>query len=194
MKLSQFFTCLLLFPLFNIAYAQNCANQDLEETTPTDRYIFNENGYVLDAYTQLMWKRCLEGQIFNDGGTLSDYSDDRCLGEPQQFYWKAALEDTQVLNLQGGFSGYTDWRIPNIKELRSIVEYCRIKPAINTDVFVGYNNKPKSSISVWSSTPVVTAGNGSYDSSWSINFSHDALGTWSQHLYEKNYVRLVRGQ
>lgn len=38
--------------------------------------------------------------------------------------WQAALAYVQTLNAQG-YLGYSDWRLPNAKELQSLVDYTR---------------------------------------------------------------------
>ncbi len=37
-----------------------------------------------------------------------------------------------TLNAGGGFAGHTDWRIPNVNELQSIVNYQNLSPAVDT--------------------------------------------------------------
>jgi len=72
--------------------------------------------------------------------------------------WELALADCEGLNL----GGYTDWRLPTVKELRSLVDYSRYLPAINDTYF----QDTVSSI-YWSSTPATSA---SY--AWSVNFKY----------------------
>ncbi|MDP4028446.1 MAG: DUF1566 domain-containing protein [Gallionella sp.] len=45
--------------------------------------------------------------------------------------WNAALAAAKDAN----FAGHSDWRLPNIKELESIVESCGYNPAINRTLF-----------------------------------------------------------
>jgi hypothetical protein len=61
-----------------------------------------------------------------------------------------------------GLAGFSDWRIPNVRELQSIVDYGRLNPAIHPD-FPGET----AAFGYWSST--VVAGNPT--SAWFVFFS-----------------------
>lgn len=122
--------------------ATACEN-GLAETNPDSVYIDHGDGTVTDIRSGLMWKRCAEGLIFTDG---------RCGGGNIQFLkWGAALTQAD----ESGFAGYRDWRIPNLKELSSLVEDCKTKPAINARVFsvVSFGGALPGSTDVWSSSP-----------------------------------------
>jgi hypothetical protein len=45
--------------------------------------------------------------------------------------WQAALEYVAAMNSGAGLCGYTDWRLPNRKELRSLIDYSRFNPALS---------------------------------------------------------------
>ena len=97
----------------------------IAQTTPTANFFISSLGVVVDTTTGLMWKRCLEG-----------LSGDDCLtGTVRQETWDSAFSYVVNINSNGGFAGFTDWRIPNVKELRSIVEESCRGPAINEVVF-----------------------------------------------------------
>lgn len=74
--------------------------------------------------------------------------------------------------------GYTDWRMPTIKELISLVDYSRHSPASS---FPGMPNK-----TFWSSSP--NAVNPSL--AWYVDFS-DGLADYGG-KGDTNYVRCVR--
>lgn len=127
------------------------------------------NGTTTHKSTGLMWKTCSEGQVFNG---------ETCKGKAQSYNWKDALNQAEVAS----FAGYDDWRLPNIKELASIVEINQHKPAINKHIFF---NTP--SAVYWSSSPHVKKAN----SVWAIDFSYG----YSYHYNKKhstNHIRLVR--
>lgn len=96
--------------------AQECTGQP--QVTATGRFSVNTNGTVIDQQSGLMWKQCLEGQR----GT-------GCVGVATPLSWEGA-DNSAVAASRGRFAGYSDWRLPNVDELRSIVEpQCR-EPAI----------------------------------------------------------------
>ncbi len=89
--------------------------------------------------------------------------------------WAEAVEECKNLRI----GGYTDWRLPTIKELLSLVNYSLFNPATSMP-----NTIPSF---YWSST--TSASN--TGSAWGVNFSygHD----FSSDKDNSYYVRAVRG-
>jgi hypothetical protein len=82
--------------------------------------LFVDNGdeTITDEATSLMWTQNDSG--YYEAGTESDGT----------LNWEEALAWVQEMN-EAEFLGYSDWRLPNIKELQSIVDYT--KSPITTD-------------------------------------------------------------
>lgn len=94
---------------------------------------------VLDRRTGLMWSR--ENL---PGGRMN---------------WAAAKQAAEKCAL----AGYTDWRLPSIRELLSLVDYERHEPAIDTTVF------KCDAAWYWSSTPLASSPGGC---AWFVNFGY----------------------
>ena len=75
-------------------------------------FVDQGDGTILDEATGLMWMQQDSGHY--NAGDVKDGSMD----------WQAALAWAQEMNEQN-FLGYSDWRVPNIKELQSIIDYNR---------------------------------------------------------------------
>lgn len=125
---------LLMFSITTTHQVQADCNNAILRTTPNQAFTINNNGTVTHNTTGLMWTRCLLGQTGSDcsGGAAKTYG------------LQAALQTADIYS----FAGYSDWRLPNKKELVSIVERACFNPAINATVF---SNAPASR--VWSSSP-----------------------------------------
>ena len=122
------------------------------------------NNLVNDALTGLQWRRCLEGMVWN-GST--------CTGTAGSFSQEQALVHARD---QSG------WRLPNVKELGSIVDRTRTaSPRIDTTAFPALGQT-----AAWSSTPLVanTAG------AWAVGFTTGAVGYTGR--TDPTGVRLVR--
>jgi len=141
-------------------------------STPTAAFTANGNGTVTHVKTGLMWKRCSEGQVWN--GTT-------CAGAATTYTWQIALNQAKTVNT-AGFAGFTDWRVPNKKELASIVEIQCVTPSINATIF-------PATVSgwYWSSSPYA----GSATFAWFVGFNGG--GELANFKSNNNYVRLVRG-
>ncbi|MFI3194732.1 MAG: DUF1566 domain-containing protein, partial [Methylococcaceae bacterium] len=153
---------LLLFFVFLLAFATPLFAQD----TPTSDFTDNGDGTVTHQKTGLTWMRCALGQTWT-GST--------CSGTASTYTYSEALI------LTSNFAGYSDWRLPNIAELQTIVERYNGNPAINTELF---NN---TSDSFWSSSPGV--GSASY--AWDVNFYGGSVYGYSDRSNAFR-VRLVR--
>ncbi|MBI5589818.1 MAG: DUF1566 domain-containing protein [Deltaproteobacteria bacterium] len=131
----------------------------------------NGNGTVTDTSTGLMWQQNIPDNPMT---------------------WEQALSYCENLTL----AGYTDWRLPTQKDLRSLVDYSRYNPEINTTYF------PDTISSLyWSSTPCAFqvssyGGPYNYGFAWGVNFSN-GYNNYSNksdnydYIYY-DYVRAVR--
>ena len=118
----------------------------------------NGDGTVTDDNTGLMWQK-------EDDDTRRN--------------WEAAISYCED-NLSLG--GYTDWRLPNIKELESITDYTLYDPAIDTNFFPGTYSR------YWSSTTY--AYNSSY--AWKVTSSLGSVSYDGKMADDFYYVRCVR--
>ena len=150
--------------------AQICNPESIPASTPDSQLQDNGDGTVTDLKTRLMWKQCVEGQSGSDCAS----------GNAENFGWRQALLRAQTVNSSGGFAGFSDWRLPNIKELSSLVEWQCWEPAINLTRFPN-----ASSDSVWSSSSSV----GIY-SAWYVDFKN--VHIWPYDKANYNRLRLVR--
>jgi hypothetical protein len=117
----------------------------------------NRNGTITDRITRLMWQK-------QDRGATAG--------------WEDAITACEELSL----GGYSDWRLPNVKELRSIADTGTYAPAI----YAGYFPNTRSD-SYWSSTTSVE----NPDAAWRVNFWHGEVD--SSLKGNAFFVRCVRG-
>ena len=168
-----------------VALGQEC-NDNIPVVTPNERFEDQGNGTVLDKNTQLVWKKCAEGQVYNNPGN-------RCEGDAKLFVSNEALAFEENINANG-YAGYTDWRVPNIKELSSIVEPSCVNPAINIFIFRKTPND-----NFWSSTPAgafyycVNFGNGIINHDCIVNTGGGGMGGMGGGIAAPEaYLRFVR--
>ena len=169
----------LVFPFAPAVWAQTASctavnpNASVIQTTPTaDFDATATDGTVIHTKTGLMWKRCAEGQTWDDTNAT-------CAGTAGLLNWQNALAAAATST----FAGHSDWRLPNVKELQSIVESCGYNPAINQTVFPA----TPAAFSWWSAS--------SYGpnpaSAWSVNFNGGNVFANDRSI--GLFVRLVRG-
>ncbi len=140
------------------ANSQQTYNAAIPASTPTADFEFIPNTHgVLDTVkhlpTGLIWKRCPEQFELSNQGTPKP-EDDTCNYTGTNPYispnWQGILANVP-----------TGWRVPNIKELKSLIEFNKSRPSINLVVFPNhlstYCNNVRFSmeafISLYSSSP-----------------------------------------
>ena len=144
-------------------------------------YVDNGDGTITDTKTGLMWEK------LSDDGSIHD--------KDTTYTWANAFAvKVATLNGGGGFAGYTDWRVPNVNELQSLVNYGAVNPAVSpafntgcapactvADVFV-HAVQPTTGRPLRTSSPRRTRGSCS-----------SATGSSPGHQANVFYVRAVRG-
>lgn len=135
---------------------------------PDSRYTDNGNSTVTDNQTGLVWKQCSEGQA--GAG---------CSGVAQVLTWQSAIS----AGANSSFAGFNDWRVPNVKELESLIETGCYNPAINEVYF------PNTSTFIyWTSSSVAT----NPSAAWHVLFVLGVNDTYNN-KGDSARVRLVRG-
>jgi hypothetical protein len=142
----------------------------------------SSNNTVTDSVTNLVWDRCILGRSDSDCQTDSKV--------PVTYSWQEALAASVSAN-SALHKGFSDWRLPNVKELESIVRLTSVdagQPAIDNTAFP---NTPTSGDefglgAAWSSTSYATDPS----RAWIVLFSN---GEYQPNLKQASYfVRLVR--
>lgn len=85
-------------------------------------YVINSDSTVTDPSTGLTWMRCSMGQTWS--GTT-------CTGTIRQY----TFVNANALSGTTTFAGQSDWRLPNIRELQTIVDRTGHSPAIDGTAF-----------------------------------------------------------
>jgi hypothetical protein len=132
---------------------------------PDSAYINNGNGTVTDIETKLMWQQATAGK-----GTWYKLS------------WEEAMLYCRDLSL----AGYTDWRLPKLDELKTLVDYSTPRlPKINHKYFP--DTAAFFSSFYWSSTEYAY----SFFHAWGVYFIHG----YDEYNHKTTgwYVRAVRG-
>ena len=152
----------------------------------TLRYTDNGDGTITDANTGLVWekKSSESGPHFHDN----------------HFVWApgagSVWEWITIVNAENGsgFAGHSDWRIPNLRELQSLVDYENSGPAVAGELDTGCT--PGCTVTTCSCTeaaPVWTSTTFAADPAlaWFVDFANGFAGNdvksapW--------HVRAVRG-
>jgi len=120
-----------------------------------DHLVINGDGTVTDTITGFMWQQGTDGLMT----------------------WEAGISYCEALSL----AGYDDWRLPNRRELHSIVDYSRYNPAIDTAVFPGTVSSGYCSSTTYAART---------DLAWKVYFDHG--GNVSILKSGSHYVRAVR--
>ena len=154
------------------------------------RYRDNGDGTILDTTTKLQWMRCSIGQSWNGSN---------CSGSAYRIKWDDIMKKTP------SFAGYSDWRIPKIEELKSLI-YCsnavpKLYPSSTTEgrICEGGNQKPTINLKAFPNTPIVyywSITKTDRGSARIVGFKYGAFSTtytFSGYKQKNEYrVRLVR--
>jgi len=120
-------------------------------------YTDNGDGTITDNNTGLVWEK------LSSDGSIHDQN--------MTYVWDNAFAVHVAALNTANFAGHNDWRLPNVKELQSIVDYQNINPAVSS----AFNN---------GCTPGCTACSCTFNSIYwsSTSYATRAQRAWSLHI------------
>lgn len=127
------------------------------------RFVDNGDGTITDNATGLMWAKDGNAAGCNNGNTK---------------LWADAIDWAEGLS----FAGHSDWRLPNVKELRSIVDFSKKDPCIDTTYFPNTKGDYYWTSTTWN---LVTTN------AWNVQFIY-GRSRYSDKSTGNFYVRAVR--
>jgi hypothetical protein len=137
-------------------------------------YTDNADGTITDNVTGLVWEKLTNtATIHNVNSTYT---------------WDQAFQKIADLNT-ATFAGHNDWRLPNINELQTLLDYGRVFPAINP-VFNNNIDSFTQRDNYWTSTTFQPAGAASL--AWFIRFEEGVISRTNKDV-SAFAVRAVRG-
>lgn len=185
------------YPPIDIEWFPNTANAGFWTSTqsvdnPDKAWFvsFSSVGVVEDGDKSRAFRvRAVRGQgvegelIDNNDGTVTDIKTGLTWQKetaPDLYNWQEALMYAEGLTL----AGYSDWRLPNINELQTLVDVSHHSPAVSP-VLKNYTLS-QSAHSYWSSTTHVDTKH----RAWLVSFAGGQVGTTEKP--DKRLVRVVR--
>jgi len=148
-------------------------------------YTDSGDGTITDNATGLMWEKLVNLDFAANASNPHD-------ADNTYNPWTAAFQKISDLNA-ANFGGYSDWRLPNIRELRSLVFFGASSPAIDSAFNnIGSNSRTRSTGTYWSSSswpnqPFLA---------WAVSFSTGVSSLIPKTSDANNFccfVRAVRG-
>ncbi|MCP4992008.1 MAG: DUF1566 domain-containing protein [Colwellia sp.] len=125
--IKKIITLVSLLTINQLAFAQQCKVSTIKPSNDAQQFVIDTvKGTAIDARTGLEWALCSTGQTWQNGN---------CMGTPTHFATYAEALTSVTGNALG-----SDFRMPNIKELASIVERSCTAPAIDSTIFNGTLN------------------------------------------------------
>lgn len=132
-------------------------------------FVISSNGQeVTDSSSGLVWRRCPEGMVWSGG---------ECTGKYGTYTHETALQVASRVQSSSGVA----WRLPNVKELASIIDRTKYSPAVDRAVFI---NIP--SVWFWTSTPSMTNSSAAF----MVDFNAGLIGSRERSVL--NPIWLVR--
>lgn len=142
----------------------------------------NGNGTVTDYETKLIWTRCSMGA----GGVMDNTVN--CTGSHGKYNFQSAITACESLI----YAGRSDWRLPNLMELQSILNMSKTSPPVVNETY--FPNTVQ--LNYWSSTFFKRYyGNSpvsyNYETAWFVSFLNSRIS--ADGIVSEHYVRCVAG-